>query len=121
MSDPARWIKRLEDFFGDDPHEPEFDPADLASVLIVVMVVMGALYWLLWTLLVYEGGIFSKLAAVFHILAGSRKLSDFGYLGSYEQGLFEGWLGNLGALILTVVIVAALHRLYQEAAKRHET
>jgi hypothetical protein len=59
MSGPwKRWVALFED--EDDPAEPHYDPVHLAVVLVATQVVIGALYWLLWTLFVYEGGIARK-------------------------------------------------------------
>ena len=52
------WVELFE--AEDDPAEPHYDPVHLAVVLVAVQVVIGALYWLLWTLFVYEGGIARK-------------------------------------------------------------
>ncbi len=56
-----RWVELFE--AEDDPAEPHYDPVHLAVVLIAAQVVVGALYWLLWTLFVYEGGIARKPGA----------------------------------------------------------
>lgn len=53
-----RWVELFE--AEDDPAEPRYDPVHLAVVLVATQVVIGALYWLLWTLFVYEGGITLK-------------------------------------------------------------
>jgi hypothetical protein len=53
-----RWTELFE--AQDDPAEPHYDPVHLAVVLVATQVVIGALYWLLWTLFVYEGGIARK-------------------------------------------------------------
>ncbi|OGS09543.1 MAG: hypothetical protein A3J70_01625 [Elusimicrobia bacterium RIFCSPHIGHO2_02_FULL_61_10] len=104
------FLKRLED---ENPDEPFYDPVHLGAVLIVNLVVVGALYWLLWTLLVYEGGIFVKISAGFSVLLTSKTPADYGYRGSpYAMGAFEGWMGNVMALALTLLVIAALHRLY---------
>ena len=116
-------------FFGDedDADEPFFDPVQLGAVCIVCLVVIGALYWLLWTLLVYEGGLPAKLRAGLAVLFTSRTLKDFGYEGTpYAMGAFEGWAGNLAALALCVLALWALLHLYrtaQEGARRaaHKT
>ena len=92
----AEWLDR------DDPQEPAYDPVHLGCVLIANLVVVGALYWLLWTLLVYEGGIFSKIAA----LASASRGPD----------AFDGWLANACALLLAVGAVGGLHGLYRRAA-----
>ena len=100
----------------DDPDEPFFDPVHLGAVCIVCLVVIGALYWLLWTLLVYEGGLSSKLRAGLAVLFTSRTLKDFGYeRAPYAMGAFEGWVGNLTALGFCVLALWALLHLYRTA------
>lgn len=116
------WRQAL-DYFDreDDPAEPFYDPVHLGGVLTVWLVAVGALYWLLWTLLVYEGGLLLKARAALDVALTSRTLGDYGYRGSpYAMGVFEGWVGNLAALVLCLLVVAALHRLYREAAGRGE-
>lgn len=85
-------LKRLLALFEEPaPSEPAYDPVHLGAAAIGTLIVIGLMYWLLWTLLVYEGGLFS-----------------FG----------EGRVGNVLALLTLAGAVAALHRLYF-AAKRH--
>lgn len=86
-------------FEDDDPAEPRYDPVHVAGVLVTTQVVVGALFWLLWTLLVFEGGIAMKLGA----LTG----------GPRDAESLRGLWGNLGALALSAALVAALHRLYR--------
>ena len=54
-----RWVALFED--KDAPDEPHYDPIHLAVVLVATQVVIGALYWLLWTVFVYEGGVTAGL------------------------------------------------------------
>jgi len=61
-----RWVALFED--KDDPAEPHYDPVHLAVVLIASQVVIGALYWLLWTVFVYEGGVTARLRLA-HVVA----------------------------------------------------
>lgn len=82
-----RWVDLFEE---EGPNEPRYDPIHLATVLVVVMVVVGALFWLLWTLMVYEGGLGSK----------------------------EGWVGNVSALITLAVVVEALRRADRRHARK---
>ena len=101
-------------FFRDDEDldEPFFDPVQLGAVCIVCFVVIGALYWLLWTLLVYEGGLFPKLRASAAVLFTSKTIKDFGYeRAPYAMGVFEGWVGNLTALGFCVLTLWALLHL----------
>ena len=59
-----RGLERLLKLFDEDePGEPYYDPVHLGAAAVGTLAAIGALYWLLWTLLVYEGGLFSKLAA----------------------------------------------------------
>ena len=97
----------------DDPNEPYYDPVQLGGAVLVTLTAIGCLYWLLWTLLVYEGGLPTKLRAGLAVLSTSRTLKDFGYAGTpYAMGAFEGWVGNVAALVLTLLVVAALYNLY---------
>lgn len=93
----ALWKRWVEFFEEESPEEPRYDPIHLATVLIVVQVVVGALFWLLWILLVYEGG-----------------LGSFWNASSGEPQK-EGWVGNVSALVTLVLIIEALRR----ADRRH--
>lgn len=109
----ARWLDA-----DDDPSAPSYDPVHLAGALIGTLTAVGAAYWLLWTLLVYEGGLFSKLGPALSVLLTSKTAADYGYRGSpYAMGVFEGWQGNLAALLVLIVVVTALHRAYVDAAR----
>jgi hypothetical protein len=60
-----RWTALFEEH---DEAAPHYDPVHLAVVLIACQVVIGALYWLLWTVFVYEGGIAGRLRLA-HVVA----------------------------------------------------
>lgn len=105
-----RLLDRLKDLFADDPpEEPFYDPVHLGTVLVGTLTAFGCLYWLLWTLLVYEGGVFMKASAFLRVLFTSKTLRDFGYEGPWARGVFEGWPGTLGALAVALVLLGALH------------
>ena len=93
---------------------PLYDPVHVGGVLVSVMAAWGALYWLLWTLLVYEGGVFVKLGALAR-LAGGSSLAELGYEGPWNRGPFEGWLGTLGAAVLAAVVASALRSEWRRA------
>jgi len=61
-----RWVDLFE--AQDDPEAPHYDPVHLAVVLVASQVVIGCLYWLLWTVFVYEGGITHRLRLA-HVVA----------------------------------------------------
>lgn len=91
------WKGFTDLFEDDDPAEPRYDPVHIAGVLIAAQVVVGALFWLLWTLLVFEGGLASKLGA---LLAGPR-----------DAETLRGLWGNLASLALSLGLVVVLHKL----------
>ena len=114
----------LADMLADeeDPQVPHYDPLHLAAVLIAFMASCGALYWLLWTLLVYKGGFFWKLKALVPILLGKGSFKAAGCADlSCRFGAFDGWIGNLSALLIGALVLAALDRLYWKAARREAT
>lgn len=102
----------------DDPREPLYDTVQLGLTLILVLVAIGALYWMLWTVLVYEGGLLAKIGPALQVLLRRKTLADYGWRGPWDRGVFEGWLGNVVALACCSLTVAALHRLYLGAARR---
>lgn len=105
----ARWVALFEE---EDEAAARYDPVQLAGVLVACLVSLGALFWLMWTLLVYEGGLGLKLAALADVAFGGKTLADFGWSGAPDrQGVFEGWAANLAALVLSALVLAGLHRL----------
>jgi hypothetical protein len=85
-------------FEDDDPAEPRYDPVHLAGVLIGVQVAAGALFWLLWTLLVYEGGIGASIPSLLR--------------GDKGWDAHRGLWGHLCAFAILVAALSALHRSY---------
>lgn len=112
------WLDRALDLFDeDDPSEPFYDPVHLGAAVLAAIVTVGVLYWLLWTLLVYEGGLFVKIGPALRAAFTSKTLADYGWRGSWDMGLFEGWVGNVCALLAAVALVAALQRAWHERAR----
>lgn len=105
------WRSWLDLFEKDDrPDEPRFDPVHLAAVLVTTQVVVGALFWLLWTLFVYEGGLPAKIGPALAVAAGGRTLAEFGWYGTLDhQGIFEGWLANIVAFLAAMSLIALLY------------
>ncbi|OGR56244.1 MAG: hypothetical protein A3I11_00970 [Elusimicrobia bacterium RIFCSPLOWO2_02_FULL_39_32] len=110
-------------YFSDeeDPNEPIYDPAHFASMIILVIFIIGILFWLLWTLLVFEGGIFKKIIPSLEVAFTSKTLQDFGWLGyPYEMGIFSGFIGNGAALILTIAFVVGIWWVFKDLPKLKE-
>ncbi len=107
----------------DEPTEPHYDPMHLGAVLVVCQVVIGVLFWLLWTLFLYEGGLPRKIGALFTRLsdrtAETHMLKNSGAFGGPGHGnVFEGWIANVVALVLVLALIAALQRLDRRHARR---
>ena len=83
------WKSWLDLFAEEGADEPRFDPIHLAVVLVACQAAVGILFWLLWTVMVYEGGF----------------------------GTGEGWRGNLVALILLAGVIVALRRADRRHAR----
>jgi len=112
-------LDRIEDWFSDeeDPSEPLFDPVHVGGVVICAMTAIGGLYWLFWTLLVYEGGLPLKIHAALLVLFTDKTPADLGFEAApYAMGAFEGWAGNLAALLIAAALLGIMQRSYREAA-----
>lgn len=114
-------IRKLRDellhFFSDetDPDEPVYDPVHLAAMIVIVIFSIGVLFWLLWTLLVYEGGLFVKIVPALEAVFTKKTMQDFGWVGyPYEMGVFAGFAANCTALILTMSLIAAIWHLFNK-------
>jgi hypothetical protein len=65
----AAWRAWAGLFEEEKPDEPRYDPVHLATVLVACLAAVGALYWLLWTFMVYEGGYMTGEGRVGNALA----------------------------------------------------
>ncbi len=104
----------------DDTADPiVYDPVHVAAVVVGCLFALGILFWDLWALLVFEGGLFTKVIPFFQVIFTSKTLKDFGYEGSpYALGIFEGWIVNLTALILSLSLVAGIGWLLRRTGSR---
>ena len=119
------FLKKIWDeilyFFSDeeDPNEPIYDPAHFAAMIVIVIFAIGVLFWLLWTLLVFEGGFFGKIWPALQVLFTRKTLKDFGWVGyPYELGVFEGFIANTIAFILTIALLVGIWWLLETPAKK---
>ena len=117
MNRVLSWLNWLFDDT-EDPEEPGYDPVHLGAAVLITFTAMGLLYWLLWALLVLEGGFFQKILPSFAVLFHLKTPQDYGYQGPWDRGLFEGILGNTLAFILACAVAAALASLYRDARNK---
>lgn len=117
-------IKKIRDellaFFSDEenPDETIYDPVHFGAMIVLVIFFSGVLFWLLWTLLVFGGGIFPKILPALQVLFTKKTLEDFGWVGyPFELGIFEGFVANIIALILTFALIAGIWWLFEKTKK----
>lgn len=104
----------------DDTADPiVYDSVHVAAVVVGCLFALGILFWDLWALLVFEGGLFMKVIPFFQVLFTSKTLKDFGFEGSpYALGIFEGWIVNVTALIIGLALAAGLRWVFHRADAR---
>ncbi len=113
-------INNILEFFSDkeDTKLPKYDPVHFGGMIILTIFAISLLFWLLWSLLVFGGGIQAKIIPFFQIVFTSRTAADFGYVGyPYEMGIFEGWITNVVALILLISVIAGIWYIFNNIKK----
>jgi len=101
------WLKFL-DIFSDkeDQNEPVYDPVHIASMIVLTLFGISILFWLFWSLLVYKGGLLTKVIPFLSVIFTSKTLVSYGYVGyPYEMGIFDGWITNVVAFLFLCFIV----------------
>ncbi len=111
-----RTWKMFLDLWEDDPETDAlvYDPVHVAGVIVACLFALGLMFWTLWALLVFEGGLFVKAGPFLKVIFTSKRFQDFGFVGyPYEMGIFEGWIVNLAALAATIGFIAALWAVFR--------
>lgn len=107
----------IEEIFNDkeNPEEPGYDPAHIGIMVVAVLFGITVLFWLLWSLFVFGGGLQAKIIPFIKILFTSKTAADFGYIGyPYEMGIFDGWPTNVVAFIFTILIVCTIWYVFRK-------
>jgi len=113
-------LRELSYYFSDeeDPNEPVYDPVHIGAVIVLSLLGISVLFWLLWSLIVFGGGIQAKILPFLQIVFTSKTKEDFGYIGyPFEMGVFEGWVTNLVALVFSILIVTAIWYIFENLKK----
>lgn len=112
-------LARISEAFSDDerPDEPAYDPVHIGMTVVFSLLALTALFWLLWALLVFGGGIQAKLVPMARVIFSGASPAEYGYAGyPYQMGVFEGLPTNLAALAIAAVAAAAVGFIYRRAA-----
>lgn len=115
-------LSRFKAFFRDsDPDEPVYDPVHVGAMVMIVLVGITVLFWLLWALLVCQGGIAPKLSALAQIAFTRKTFADFGWEGyPYALGVFEGFVVNFGALLLLFLVLFGIWWVFRPPRPSHD-
>lgn len=106
----------------EDPAEPAYDPVHVGAALVIVLFAMTVVFWLLWALLVFGGGLQAKIVPALQVLFTSKTAADFGYIGSpYAMGVFEGWQTNVIACLLALAVMGAIAYVFARAQNKEST
>lgn len=106
--------KAVFSLWEDDPSENPivYDPVQVSAVIVGCLAAVGVLFWVLWALMVFEGGLFTKIVPFLQAVFTSKTWADFGYEGyPYALGVFEGWIINVAALVVALMLLAFVYRL----------
>ena len=110
----------IKEFFSDkeDPSELHYDPVHVGAMILFVLFVNTVLFWLLWALLVFGGGLQSKIIPALQVLLTKKTAADFGYVGyPYEMGVFEGWITNVIAFVMLIAAIIAGWKVFNNRGK----
>ncbi|RLD17276.1 MAG: hypothetical protein DRI36_04195 [Caldiserica bacterium] len=109
--------KIVVDIF-EEEEEVEYDPVHIGGMIILTIFFMAIIYWDLWALIVYKGGIFKKIIPFFSIIFTSKTLKDYGYSFFWDAGVFDGWLTNLIALIFLLFFIFIIIKIFKKTEGR---
>jgi uncharacterized membrane protein len=113
------WKAVLSLWDDDDAPDPiVYDPVHVAAVIVGCHFALGILFWDLWALLVFEGGLMAKCIPFLRVIFTSKTLGDYGYEGApHALGIFEGWIVNLTAFFVTLSLVAGVFWILRQPAR----
>lgn len=110
-------LNEISDFFDDteNPEEPGYDPVHVGAMIVLTIFSLSILFWLLWALLVFGGGIQAKALPFLKLIFAHKTAADFGYVGyPYEMGVFEGWPTNVAALVFCMIFIIAIWHVFKK-------
>jgi hypothetical protein len=116
-------LNYLDKVFDDteNPEEPKYDPVHVGGMIVLSLLGISVLFWLLWSLLVFGGGIQAKVVPFLKIVFTSATAADFGYVGyPFEMGVFEGWPTNVIALVISIVLFVMITKIIYKGGKNED-
>ncbi|MCX5781935.1 MAG: hypothetical protein NT145_04425 [Elusimicrobia bacterium] len=111
-------LNEILDFFSDEENLEisRYDPLHLGAMIVIILFGMSLIFWLLWALLVFGGGIQSKVVPFLQILFTSKTAENFGYVGyPYEMGVFEGWITNVVTFCFLILVILGIWHVFKQA------
>lgn len=103
------WDLVIDIFEDEQEDDAGYDPVHIGAMIVIVLFALAILFWLLWSLLVFEGGLFPKIIPFLKVIFTGKTLQDYGYEGyPFELGIFEGWIVNVGALVFLILLIVGI-------------
>ena len=101
----------------EDPNEPKYDPVHVGAMIVLSLFGISILFWLLWSILVFGGGIQAKVIPFLQMVFTGKTAASFGYVGyPYEMGVFEGWPTNVIASAIAVFLFVLIYKILKKAS-----
>lgn len=91
-----------------DDKSSGYDPANVAAMIVIVIFGLAVLFWLVWSLLVFKGGILTKLLMLIQIIIGKESFSGV------NMQLWDGWVINTVALGILLVFTGGIFFLFRK-------
>ena len=116
-------LKAVDAFFGDteDPNEPKYDPVHVGAMILLVLFGITILFWLLWCILVFGGGLQAKVLPFLQMVFTGKTAADFGYVGyPYEMGVFEGWPTNIIASAIGIYLIVMIWKILNSNTEKEK-
>lgn len=88
-----------------------YDPAQVGAMIVLVLFSLTILFWLLWSVLVFKGGLLTKLWVLIQIISGGKSSA------AIEPEWWDGWVINVGALIFLGLGVAGIGWIFNRKVK----
>ena len=116
-------LKLIEGLFNEekskDETAPVIDEFYLAATIIVDIIALTVLFWLLWSILVYGGGIFPKIKALLEIIFCGKSFKDFGWnFYPYDIGVFTGFITNIIGIILLCFFIVSVSKIMRKVVEK---
>ncbi len=97
----------------DNNEELGYDPANIGAMIVLVLFSLAILFWLFWSLLVFKGGILTKLWMLIQVIIREKSFT------AIDPELWDGWVINVGALGFLLLIVIGILFIFRNRERKN--